>query len=77
MSNRCTELTKFVCKVCSYTFGVMPLGLMNAPATYRKDMDKVLEGLRFARVYLVDIVIFSKNSEEHLENIGEVLHRIS
>lgn len=36
----------------------MPLGLINASATFQCMMDEDLEGLEFARVYIDDVVVF-------------------
>ncbi|KAL5004068.1 hypothetical protein ScPMuIL_017524, partial [Solemya velum] len=59
-------------------FTVMPFGLCNAPATFERLMEKVLTGLtwRLCLVYLDDIIIYSKNFEEHISNLSEVLQRL-
>ena len=49
-----------------YMFEVMPFGLMNAPSTSQRMMDKIVRGLPFVRVHLDDVVVFSKTLEEHL-----------
>lgn len=67
----------FVCKFGTFTFEVVPFGLMNAPVTYHKEMDKIFDGFSFVRFYLDYILIFSKTIEEHLEYIAQVLDWIS
>ena len=49
-----------------WEFKRCPFGLTQAPAYFQMLVNKVLEGLEFAFGYLDDILIYSKNMEEHL-----------
>lgn len=53
----------------------MPFGLHNAPASLQRAIDIILSSARFksVMVYLEDIILFSKNAEEHLDNLDKVL----
>ena len=55
----------------------MPFGLINAGATFQKDMDIYFRGLigRSAVVYLDDIMIFSKKREEHAFHLRNIFER--
>ena len=44
-------------------------GLTQAPAYFQMLVNKVLEGLEFSFGYLDDILVFSKNMEEHLQHV--------
>lgn len=55
----------------------MPFGLCNAPATFQRLMEKVLEGMVWDTVvvYLDDVVIFSQTIEDHMTHLKQVLDR--
>ena len=56
-----------------YEFRVMPFGLCNAPATFQRLMQRILSGMNsFCNVYIDDILIFSRNPEEHQEHLEQV-----
>ncbi|KAF4648393.1 hypothetical protein FOL46_003008, partial [Perkinsus olseni] len=52
-----------------YEWVRMPFGLASAPATFQRLMDLILGHLPFVRVYLDDVLIFSRSAEEHLEHL--------
>ena len=52
-----------------WEFKRCPLGLTQAPAYFQMLVNKVLEGLSFAFGYLDDILIYSRNMEEHLQHV--------
>lgn len=63
-----------------YQFRVMPFGLQGAPATFQRLMaQEVLVGyLRdFAIAYLDDIIIYSKDLQDHQRHLQLVLERVA
>ena len=58
-----------------YQFKVLAFGLTNAPATFQYAMNQLFASQlgRYVCVYLDDILIFSKNAEEHEKHLEEVL----
>ena len=62
-----------------YQFKRMPFGLTNAPATFQRLMDKIITPDLKPNVfcYLVDIIIVTKNFEEHLKTLEIVLEKIN
>ena len=69
--------TSFVTHNGLYEFLVMPFGLTNSGASFTRLMSHILRGLeyRFALIYIVDIIIFSKSVEEHLAHLEEIFRR--
>ena len=68
--------TAFVTPFGKYKFLMVPFCLAQATAYFQLLMNKVLEGLPYAMTYLDDIIIFSKNEEEHLKHLEEVFCRL-
>ena len=71
------EKTAFISPAGKFQFTTMPFGLKNAPATFQRMMDVVLQGLEsFSVPYIDDILIFSNCWEDHLEHIHAVIERL-
>ena len=68
------DKTTFVCHKGKYRFTRMPFGVCNAPAVFQTLMDGVVKGMeKFCRVYMDDLVIFSRDWTEHMTHIRQVL----
>jgi hypothetical protein len=61
-----------------FWFLKMPFGLRNAPATFQRLVYITLSGLiwKVCLVYLDDIIVFSRDTAEHMEHLDAVLHRL-
>ncbi|KAF6210122.1 hypothetical protein GE061_015878 [Apolygus lucorum] len=72
------EKTSFSTLGQTYQYRKMPFGLKNAPATFQRLMNRVLEGLIGVSclVYLDDIIIYSPDFETHLVRLHQVLARL-
>ena len=61
-----------------YEYVRLPMGLCNAPDIFQERMSTLMEGLEFARAYIDDLLIISKNSfEDHLDHLEQVLTRLA
>jgi Reverse transcriptase (RNA-dependent DNA polymerase)/RNase H-like domain found in reverse transcriptase/Integrase core domain/Integrase zinc binding domain len=69
------EYTAFITPFGQYQFARMPFGLSNAGACYSRLVSLALQYLPgpFAIAYLDDVVIHSKDIDEHLEHLEQVL----
>jgi hypothetical protein len=77
---RATDIPKttFITQYGLYEYTMMSFGLTNAPAYFMYLMNKVFMDYldKFMVVFIDDILIFSKNEEDHDEHLRVVLQKL-
>nr|GEV91573.1 putative reverse transcriptase domain-containing protein [Tanacetum cinerariifolium] len=68
-------ITAFWTRYGHFKFQVMPFGLTNAPAAFMDLMNRVCKPYldKFVIVFIDDILIYSKNKEDHEEHLKTIL----
>ena len=66
------------CNPSQWEYNYMPFGLVRAPRTFQRLMDKVIEGLEFnsALAYLDDVIVFGGTIDETMDRMTIVLDRL-
>ena len=59
-----------------FEFLKMPFGLHNAPQTFQRFMNQVLQGLAFSYTYIDDVLNASSSPEEHLIHLRAFFERL-
>ena len=79
LSENAKPKTAFATHSGLFQFAVMPFGLCNAPATFKRLMSQVMCGLHWKRclVYIDDILVFGNDFESALHNLEVVLDRVA
>jgi len=70
--------TAFRTRYGLYEYQVMPFGLTNAPASFQALINHTLHEYLddFVVAYLDDILIFSKDYDQHVEHVKKVLAKL-
>ena len=60
-----------------FQYNRLPFGVASAPVIFQRAMETLLRGLKGVSIYLDDILITGPNLTEHIENLQQVLQRLS
>jgi len=70
--------TAFTTHVRNYSWRTLPFGLMGAPATFSFLMSTIFSSMswKYVLIYLDDILVFSKDFEQHLDHLQAVFAKL-
>ncbi len=60
-----------------FKYNCLVFGVASSPAIFQHIMDNLLQNIPHVAVYLDDIVVTGRTEEEHLQNLDQVLKRMS
>jgi len=67
------EISAFVTPEGFYQYKVMPFGMKNAPATFQRMINQIVENFEGCEAYIDDFV---STWEQHLQRVRELFHRL-
>ena len=72
------EKSAFVVRGGLFNWRVMPFGMCNAPSTFERLMERVLNGLHWEilLVYLDDVIVYGRTVQEELSRLSMVFQRL-
>ena len=77
LTERAKKVASFVVSGGLYQCQVMPYGLKNAPATFQRLMDRVVDGIPNCTVYIDDVIIYDTSWESHVDNVEHLVRRLN
>jgi hypothetical protein len=60
-----------------FRYNRLPFGVSSAPAIFQRIMDQLIGDLPYVCASMDDILISGRNDDEHLQNVNEVLQRLT
>lgn len=72
LTERASEISAFVTPDYFLQYTVMAFGMCNAPATFQRLVNTVLQGVPRCNAYLDDLIVHSSTWEEHIATLTQV-----
>ncbi len=61
----------------SFEWKALPMGLTNAPSVFMQTMADICRDLKFVKVFIDDLLVFSNTIEEHAEHLRVLMERLA
>ncbi|ORD93650.1 YI31B [Enterospora canceri] len=69
--------TGFVLPFGHFQYRRVPFGMANSPRSFQRAMEEMIGDLEFVKIFVDDILVFSRNTEEHSKHVRTVLTRLN
>lgn len=78
LDEKSRKITSFTTSTGQYQMKRMPMGFKTSPSAFSRMMSVAMSGLTYFKcfVYLDDLVVFSRNLDQHTQNLIEVFSRL-
>lgn len=73
MDKESCKYTSFVTSHWHFGYTRVPFGLKNAPRVFQRIIREIIGDLPFVKIFLDDILVFSRSREEHIHHVQEIL----
>ena len=77
LTDRAKEISAFVTSKTFYQFRVMPFGMKNAPATFQRLVNRVIDGIDGCQAYIDDLVVYADTWDEHMKQLHKLFERLT
>ena len=69
LKQQAREISAFVTPSGLYQYKVMPFGMKNAPATFQRMVNKLVQDIEGCKGYIDDVVMYNDNWSDHISQI--------
>ncbi|XP_069973541.1 uncharacterized protein [Penaeus vannamei] len=76
LSPEAKQITAFVTPNGLYNYCVLPFGLKNAPSSFQWLTGSIIRDLKGVKVYIDDLVVYSRNWEDHVATLRSLFERL-
>ena len=76
LSDRAKLMSAFITPFGLFQYERLPFGMSNAPATFQRIINQVIQDLEGVYAYIDDIVVVSNTWQEHITRLGALFNRL-
>ena len=73
---QCNEFVAINTSKGLFQYSRLPFGVSSAPAIFQRCIENLLQGCKGVSIYMDDILVMGKSTEEYLHNLENVLSKL-